>query len=244
MGRIGVRLDDVSSFASELATLSNLEVDGLMTHFAAADDLNAIEFTNQQIARFESAVEIFHENGHRPRFIDMANSPGAVVHPLSRSKMVRIGGLLYGLGGDVLPSGVPHPELKPVMSIKSKIAQIKTIQVGETVGYGRTFTADRESVIATIPIGYHDGLPRTLSNIGHFLVAGRPAPIVGRVSMDWTTIDVTGIPGASVGDDVTIIGGIGDDLIRAEDLAAITDTISYEITCGISQRVPRRYLNL
>ncbi len=244
MGRIGIRLKDVATFARDLATLSNLEVEGLMTHFAAADDLDATEFTNQQIARFELAVEIFHENGHRPQFIDMANSPGAVVHPLSRSKMVRIGGLLYGLGGDVLPSGVPQPELKPVMSIRSKIAQIKTIQSGETIGYGRTFTAKRESVIATIAIGYHDGLPRTLSNTGHFLIRGRPAPIVGRVSMDWTTIDVTDIATAAVGDDVTIIGGTGEDLIRAEHLASLTDTISYEITCGISQRVPRRYLNL
>ncbi|MEQ1763966.1 MAG: alanine racemase [Pyrinomonadaceae bacterium] len=242
MGRIGVRVDEVEAIAQELSTIENLEIEGLMTHFAVADDLNATDFTNQQIKSFEEAVEIFLAHGHRPKYIDMANSPGAVVHPLSRSKMVRIGGLLYGLGSDVLPSGVPHPELRPVMSITSKIAQVKTIAAGESVGYGRTFIANRDTVVATIPIGYHDGLPRSLSNKGYFLVKGTRAHIIGRVSMDWTTIDVTDIADVAVGDDVTIIGASADELIRAEDIAAIAGTISYEITCGISQRIPRRLL--
>lgn len=241
MGRIGIRLEDVGEFATELSTIENLEIEGLMTHFAVADDLDATDFTNHQITSFESAVETFLAHGHRPKYVDMSNSPGAVVHPLSRSHLVRIGGLLYGLGGDVLPPGVPHPELKPVMSIKSKIALIKTVKAGESVGYGRTWVAQRDTVVATIPIGYHDGLPRSLSNKGHFLVNGVHAPIIGRVSMDWTTIDVTDIPDATVGDDVTIIGASGVEFIRAEDLAAIADTISYEITCGINQRIPRRY---
>ena len=241
MGRIGVRLNDVAASAAELSAIANLEVEGLMTHFAVADDLAATDFTNHQITSFEQAVENFLAHGHRPRYIDMANSPGAIVHPLSRAKLVRIGGLLYGLGGDVLPAGVPHPELKPVMTITSKIAQIKEIKTGESVGYGRTFIAERDTVVATIPIGYHDGLPRSLSNKGYFLVRGRRAPIIGRVSMDWTTIDVTDIPNSAVGDGVTIIGASGDEMVRAEDLAAIADTISYEITCGISQRIPRRY---
>ncbi|HQU93923.1 MAG TPA: alanine racemase [Pyrinomonadaceae bacterium] len=241
MGRIGVRIDDVSAFAAELSTIENLEIEGLMTHFAAADDLDSTDFTNHQITAFESAVETFLANGHRPRYIDMANSPGAIVHPLSRAKTVRIGGLLYGLGGDVLPAGVPQPDLVPVMSIKSKIAQVKTLKVGEPVGYGRTWIAERDTVVATVPIGYHDGLPRTLSNKGYFLINSIRAPVIGRVSMDWTTVDVTDIPNASVGDDVTIIGVSGSEVMRSEDLAAIAATISYEITCGINQRVPRRY---
>lgn len=241
MGRIGVRIDDVSAFAAELSTIENLEIEGLMTHFAAADDLDSTDFTNHQITAFESAVETFLASGHRPRYIDMANSPGAIVHPLSRAKMVRIGGLLYGLGGDVLPAGVPQPDLVPVMSIKSKIAQVKTLKVGEPVGYGRTWIAERDTVVATVPIGYHDGLPRALSNKGHFLINSIRAPVIGRVSMDWTTVDVTDIPNVSVGDDVTIIGVSGSEVMRSEDLAAIADTISYEITCGINQRVPRRY---
>jgi alanine racemase len=241
MGRVGVRIDDVSAFAAELSTIENLEIEGLMTHFATADDLDAADFTNHQITAFESAVEIFLAHGHRPKYIGMANSPGAVVHPLSRAKMVRIGGLLYGLGGDVLPAGVPHPELKPVMSVRSKVAQVKILKAGETVGYGRTWVAKRDTVVATVPVGYHDGLPRSLSNKGHFLIRGTRTPIIGRVSMDWTTVDVTDIPNPAVGDDVTIIGASGSEMIRAEDLAAIADTISYEITCGINQRVPRRY---
>jgi alanine racemase len=242
MGRIGFRADESDQIAGELAAIEGLEVEGLMTHFATADDLSASDFTNKQISLFEDAVEKFYAAGHRPKYVDMANSPGAIVHPVSRSRLVRIGGLLYGLGGDVLPAGVDQPELKPVMSIRSKIAQLKTIKAGESVGYGRTFTAARDTLIATVPIGYHDGLPRTLSNIGHVIIRGQRVPIVGRVSMDWTTTDVTDVEGVSVGDDVTIIGSDGAEQIKAEDLAELTNTISYEITCGISPRVNRRYI--
>jgi alanine racemase len=239
MGRIGFCMDQAADTAAALAKLEGLKVEGLMTHFAVADKVEETEYTNRQIASFAEAVEVFHSHGHRPAFIDMANSPGAIVHPLSRSKMVRIGGLLFGLGGDVLPDGVARPELKPVMAIRSRIGQLKTIKAGETVGYGRTFTAERESLIATVPIGYHDGLPRGLSNKGQFIVNGRRAAIAGRVSMDWTTIDVTDNPNVSVGDDVTIIGSDGGETILSEDIAKTTGTISYEITCGISGRVPR-----
>ena len=242
MGRIGFRFDQSEQIAAELAAIDSLEVEGLMTHFATADDLAANDFTNKQISRFADAVDKFHAVGHRPKYVDMANSPGAIVHTLSRSKLIRIGGLLYGLGGDVLPSGVEQPELRPVMSVRSQIAQIKTINAGESVGYGRTFTATRDTLIATVPIGYHDGLPRTISNIGPFIIRGQRVPIVGRVSMDWTTADVTDVEGVSVGDDVTIIGSDGAEQIRAEDLARLTNTISYEITCGISRRVIRRYI--
>lgn len=241
MGRVGIRLDEVEKLMSEAATIENLEIDGLMTHFAVADDLSQNEFTNHQISSFSDAVEVVHSYGHRPSFIDLANSPGAVAHPLSRSKMVRIGGVLYGLGGDVLPGGIDHPELKPVMSVWSKIAQVKRVRPGASIGYGRTFVAERDTTVATVPIGYHDGLPRALSNNGHFLINGVSAPIIGRVSMDWTTVDVTEVPNAVVGTDVTIIGASGSCQIRAEDLASKAGTISYEITCGISSRVPREY---
>ena len=241
MGRIGFRTDDADRVAAALSDIDNIEVEGIMTHLASADDLDSNDFTNRQIAAFADAVATFHSHGHRPQYIDIANSPGAIVHPLSRSKLVRIGGLLYGLGGDVLPAGVEQPELRPVMSLRSKIAQVKTIRAGESVGYRRTFVASRDTVVASVPIGYHDGLPRSLSNKGHFLVDGRRAPIVGRVSMDWTTIDVTEIPEVAVGDDVVIIGVSGDEAIRAEDVARLSQTISYEITCGISRRVVRKF---
>lgn len=244
MGRVGVRPKDVAEFASLLATLPNVNLEGLMTHFAVADDLSQNDFTNAQIKKFGDAVETFHAHGFRPKYLDMANSPGAVAHPLSRAKMVRLGGVLYGLGGDVLPAGIEKPALRPVMAVRSAIALIKTIQPGETLGYGRTYIADSERTIATVPIGYHDGVCRSLSNRGKVIIKGVVAPMIGRVSMDWIIVDVTDVDDAKLGDAVTFIGSDGERSILAEDIARETGTISYEITCGINKRVPRKYTNL
>jgi alanine racemase len=242
MGRIGVRYDSVTEFAKEIAKFSALRVDGLMTHFASADDLNETDFTNLQIERFESAVEIFRELGFSPTSIDLANSPGAVVHPKSRGNMVRLGGILYGLGDDVLPGGVPKPEFRPVMSLRTQIAHLKRVPKGETLGYGRTFTTEKDSLIATIPIGYADGYTRRLSGQGRVIVNGKFVPIAGRVSMDWTILDVSDVKDAQVGDEVTLIGESGGIEMRASEIARVTGTISYEVTCGIGGRVPREYL--
>ncbi len=239
MGRVGVRFDSVSEFAEKLKALPHLRVDGLMTHFATADDLEQTDFTKLQIERFNTAVAIFREKGFRPTYLDLANSPGAVVHPESRSNLVRLGGILYGLGGDVLPSGIEKPELNAVMSLHTKIAHLKLVPAGETIGYGRTFTTNADSLIATVPIGYQDGYSRALSNVGRAIVGDKFAPVVGRISMDWTTLDVTGVDGVSVGDEVILIGAKAGLQIAAEDLARSTKTISYEITCGIDRRVPR-----
>lgn len=242
MGRVGFRWDGFAEVAERLSKLTSLNIDGMMSHFAVADDLAANDFTNTQLSRFDEAVKIAASLGTHPTYIDMANSPGAVAHSNARLGLVRLGGVLYGLGGDVLPAGIDVPKLKPVMSLRSRIAMIKTVSNGESIGYGRTFIAERDSVIATVPIGYHDGLSRALSNKGRFIINGKFAPVVGRVSMDWTTVDVTDIPKASVGDLVTIIGKENECEIKAEDHAKLTDTISYEITCGIGPRVPRIYL--
>ncbi|HQZ97602.1 MAG TPA: alanine racemase [Pyrinomonadaceae bacterium] len=239
MGRVGFIADDAQNLANQLKTLTNLNVTGMMTHFAAADDLAQNEFTAGQLSRFQQAVEIFRSNRFDPKYIDLANSPGAVAHPQSRSNLVRLGGILYGLGGDVLPAGIGKPELKPVMSVETRVLQVKNVPSGSSIGYSRTFTTNRDSVIATIPIGYHDGFRRSLSNLGSVLVNSEMAPVVGRVSMDWTTIDVTGLKTVSVGDPVTVIGSQGSSEIKAEDIASKLGTISYEITCGISGRVPR-----
>ena len=239
MGRVGFLVDDAEIVAEQLKELGHLNVTGLMTHFAAADDLTQNEFTDGQISRFQIAVEVFRHKGFDLKYIDLANSPGAVAHPGSRSNLVRLGGILYGLGGDVLPAGIEKPELRPVMSLTTRILQVKTVSKGATIGYSRTFTTDRDSVIATIPIGYHDGFRRSLSNIGRVIVNGQFAPVVGRVSMDWTTIDVTDLTDVKIGDQVTIIGSNNACEIKAEDIARELSTISYEITCGISQRVPR-----
>lgn len=241
MGRMGFRSDESQAIADRFTTLNNINVEGLMTHFAAADDLSQTEFTNRQISAFQRCVEVFHSRGISPKYIDLANSPAAIAHPSSRADLVRIGGILYGLGGDVLPAGIEVPKLKRVMSIRSHIAQLKHIRKGETIGYSRTFTANRDSLIATIPIGYHDGLRRGLSNTGQVIVNGMQTNVVGRVSMDWTSIDVSAVSGVSLGDQVTIIGKDGNEEIGAEDIARELSTISYEITCGVSSRVPRIY---
>jgi len=241
MGRIGVRFYETNEFAERLKELKNLRVEGIMTHFASADNL-ADNFTDLQIERFHEAVRIFEEKGFDPKFRDLANSPGAIAHENSRGNMVRLGGVLYGLGDDVLPHEIALPKLKPAMSLHTKISHLKKVPEGETLGYGRTFTTKKESVIATIPIGYQDGYSRLLSNCGRAIVRNAEAPVAGRISMDWTMLDVTRVPRIELGDEVILIGSAGDLAVTAEELAEKTGTISYEITCGISRRVTRKYV--
>lgn len=243
MNRIGVRFDELGNFAEGLKKFTNLKIDGVMTHFAAADNLSDNNFTNLQIKRFNDAVELLQEKGFRPTYKDLANSPASVAHPQSYGNMLRLGGILYGLGGDVLPPNIPKPELKAVMSLHSRISFIKKVPKGETLGYSRTFQTTRDSLIATIPIGYQDGYLRGLSNCGRVIVNGIYANVVGRVSMDWTLIDVTDLPQIAVNNEVILIGKQNDLTIEAEELACKTNTISYEVTCGISQRVGRIFKN-
>ena len=241
MNRVGVREEEWQNAAVRLSELANVEVEGLMTHFAVAEKVSETEFTERQIAEFGHAVEIFQRAGHRPKYLDMANSPGAVMHPLSRSRLVRIGGLLFGLAEDVIKESVRRPQVKPLMGLFSRIALVKKVPKGETIGYGRTFETKQDSIIATIPIGYNDGYRRALSNKAHAIVNGKKAPVAGRISMDWTTIDVTYCGDVKVGDKATLIGCDGDQQVSAIDIAEICDTISYEITCGIGVRIPRIY---
>ncbi|REJ78375.1 MAG: alanine racemase [Acidobacteria bacterium] len=243
MGRIGVRPGELDEFLDKFARFENLHVEGVMTHFAAADDPEAITFTNEQIARFEDAIKAIEAREHRPVYKDLANSPATVAYPAARANLVRLGGLLYGLTGDVLPPDVDIPDLRPVMSVRTRIAHLKTVEEGEPLGYGRTFVTGRRSRIATLPIGYQDGYSRVLSNRSSVLIKGALAPVVGRVSMDWTLVDVTDIDGVEVGDEVILIGENSGVSVSAEDLAAFSDTISYEITCGINRRVTRVYVD-
>jgi len=237
MGRVGIRYEDATAFAEALKQLKNLRITGLLTHFASAEDPAETEFTNLQIERFNTAHDIFRAAGHDPEWIDLANSPGAIRHPASRGNMVRLGGALYGLLDDILTTDTLRPELKPVLSLRSRIAHLKHLPSGESLGYGRTFVTERDSVIALVPIGYADGYPRGLSNRGKAIIKGSIAPVVGRISMDWTLFDVTDVPSVAVGDEIVLIGGE----IKAADLARETGTIAYEITCGISPRVPKIY---
>jgi alanine racemase len=241
MNRVGVRFDKTGDFIEGLKKLNNLQIEGLMTHFAAADSDR--EFTLLQIKRFGQAVQLFRREGFNPIYLDLANSPGALGYDSSLlGNMVRLGGVLYGLLTDVLPKDIEVPELKQVMTLHTEIRLIKTVLKGETIGYGRTFTAKRDSVIASLPVGYNDGYRRSLSNKAKVIVKNSYANVVGRISMDWTLIDVTDIPDVKVGDKVTLIGENNGLKVTAEELATICDTISYEITCGISPRVPRIFI--
>lgn len=241
MGRIGIRFDEVEKFVENLKRYKNLNLNGLMTHFSAADDLSQTDFTDLQIKRFYDSVKKFEENGFRPVYKDLANSPGAIAHENSRGNLVRLGGVLYGLGGDVIPANIPKPDLRAVLSLSTRVALLKTVPKGETLGYSRTFTTERDSIIATIPIGYHDGYCRAFSNRSRVIINNKYAPVVGRISMDWTLADVTEINDVKVNDEVILIGKQESAEIKAEELARLADTISYEITCGIGNRVQRIY---
>jgi alanine racemase len=175
----------------------------------------------------------------------LANSAGVYGHRESWGNMIRPGGVLYGLWRDVLPPAITDPGLSSVMSLHSRIMLLKWVPRGETIGYGCTFEASRPSLIATIAIGYHDGYMRGFSNRAHVIVRGVYAPVVGRVSMDLTLIDVTDVPGVELNDQVTLLGWDrrhAELRINAEDLARIAGTMSYEVTCGVSERVPRVYV--
>jgi alanine racemase len=243
MGRLGVRFDQLSEFVTALEPFRNVRIDGLMSHLAAADEATCEPLTRDQIQRFDDAVGLFRDHGYRPTHLHLANSAGVFGHRESWGNMVRPGGVLYGLWRDVLPPSVSHDELLPVMSLHSRISLLKWVPPGETIGYGCTFEASRKSLIATLPIGYHDGYMRGLSNRAHVIVRGMYAPVVGRVSMDLTLIDVTNVSGVEIDDQVTLLGSQNPELkVTAEDLARIVGTLSYEVTCGVSERVPRVYI--
>lgn len=241
MNRLGVQFEAVQEFADALRQFKNLRVDGLMTHFAAADDLTFNEFTAQQTNKFNLAAEIFHAKGFRPTWYDLANSPGTLTHHKAWGNLVRIGGALYGIGKDIFPPSETVANLLPVMSVKSKITLLKNVPKGETLGYSRSFKTERNSVIATVPIGYYDGLPRALSSNGKAIINNRLVPIVGRVSMDLTLLDVTDLPHVEIFDEVVFVGSNADKQIMVEEIATQSNTISYEITCGIGKRVPRKF---
>ena len=246
MGRLGIRFDELSEFVAALERFRNVRIDGIMSHLAAADDASCQPLTRDQIQRFEDAVVVFRDHGYRPTHLHLANSAGIYGHRDTWGNMVRPGGVLYGLWRDVLPSSTNHAELLPVMSLHTRISLLKWVPPGETLGYGCTFEASRRSLIATLPVGYHDGYMRGLSNRAHVIVRSVYAPVVGRISMDLTLIDVTNVSGVEVDDQVTLLGSDRQNAelkIVAEDLARIAGTLSYEVTCGVSERVPRVYLS-
>lgn len=236
MSRLGVPARDLTTFLDALARCPSLVVEGVMTHLASADD--DPEFTRVQLARFGDALDQIRARGHRPTIVHAANSAGTLLRPDARFDLVRPGIALYGHSG----SDVATPGLATAMTLRSALISVRTIGAGESVGYGGTFRASRESRIATVPIGYADGYFRALSNRGVVLVRGTRCPVAGRVSMDLLGVDVTDVASAIVGDEVVLLGKQQGAEVTVEELARAAGTVPYEIFTNVSRRVPRVYL--
>jgi alanine racemase len=235
MGRMGSVESELPRVAEILRSAPRLRVDAIYTHFANAGD-PADPLTDRQLANFDRMVETLRGYGIDAPRHHVSNSAGTM-RGIMHGDYVRTGIALYGAA----PLDTEPTRLEPVMRWRTAIARLKELPPGHAIGYGATFHTTRASRIATLPVGYADGYRRGLSNRGEVLVRGRRAPVVGRVSMDLVTIDVTDIEEARVGDEVVLLGRQGDEEITVEELAAKLDTISYEVFCGVSARVPRVY---
>ena len=238
MHRLGVSPADVPEFVTALADMDGLEVTGIFTHFASADDLSpdGLAVTDAQVATFRLVLDRLDATGRVPATVHASNSAGLLCRDDARFDLVRPGIAVYGL-----PPGpdVPVAGLRPALAWKSQVAQVHDLPAGAAVGYGQTWTAARPSRVATIPVGYADGVRRAPATWRHVLVRGRPAPLVGRVSMDQISIDVTDVPGARRGDEVVLIGRQGSEELQATLVAEWLGTSCYEVVAGILARVPR-----
>jgi len=240
MGRVGVPMRDLGALLDVLVPLDRVPLEGACTHFADSDNLDQA-YTDGQEKAFAEALEVIAARGVRPPHVHLSNSGGAYRRRCSLGNLARPGIMLYG--------SYPAPDLeavfklKPVMRWTTEIFMIKEYPPDSAISYGCTWRTARPSRIAVLPVGYADGLFRALSNCGQFLVRGRRAPVVGRVCMDWTMIDVTDVPGAEAGDEVVLLGAQGADAVTAEEMAEKAGTISYEIFTSVGKRVPRVYVD-
>lgn len=242
MGRIGFIPDNEAvKVIEKISKLKNLEIEGIFTHFATADEEDK-NFTFEQFNKFTSIIKSIEAKGISIPIRHCANSAGIMEFPEMHLNMVRPGIILYGM----YPSSDVHKnrlQLQPIMSLKASIVYVKEVPKGSSISYGRTYIAEKTTKIATVPIGYADGYPRMLSGKGYVIIRGKKAPIVGRVCMDQMMVDVTDIDDAQAGDEVILIGNFGKDIsITAEDIANTIGTINYEITCMVSRRIPRVYV--
>jgi alanine racemase len=236
MTRLGFLAADVDSWLPELQKLKALRIEGIFSHFSHAESVQG-EHTQRQLRTFADLVQRLRSHiGGRP-LAHLANSAATITLPEAYFDMVRPGIMLYG----AYPSAEMRTavELKPALTWTTRVMQLKRVPAGTSISYGETFVTRRETSIATLPVGYADGYKRLLSNRGEVLIAGRRAPIVGRVCMDLTMVDVTDIAKVQPGDEVVLLGRQGAAEITADELAAWSDTISYEIFTSISARVPR-----
>ncbi len=238
MNRIGFscKWESVDTIVA-LTKLPGIEAEGIFTHYYLADAEDK-QLAMQQLSKYTQMIEWLEEEGVTFSLRHISNSAGIMEMPNDTYDMVRSGIATYGL----YPSEEMNKEacvLYPAMELKSHITHVKTVSQGETVGYGATYTLEEDKVIATVEVGYADGYPRALSNQGRMLVHGQYAPIVGRVCMDQTMIDVTHIPDVRIGDEVVLVGKQMENTISAEELADMSASFNYEFVCDVNRRVPR-----
>jgi len=242
MHRLGIASSDIDEIES-VFKCENLAVEGIATHLASSDSLDPsdMDFVRVQAGRFYSVLDALKEKGYEPGKVHIQASYGMLNHPDLACDYARYGIALYGVMSHYEDT-VLKPALSPVLSLRAIIAQVRWIAAGESVSYGRIFTADSPMKLATVCIGYADGVPRQASgNGGVCLVRGQKAPIVGRICMDLIMIDVTGVDSVAEGDVATLIGADGDEAIRCEQVAAAAGTITNDILCRLGSRLPRVY---
>ncbi len=238
MNRVGAAPIDIAGLAGQISKDPNLEFEALWTHCAVADE-PANPFTDEQLDRFDEVAADLDRLGLAPRLRHAANSAATLDHPRSRYDLVRVGIALYGIAP--APSLADRVALTPALSLRAEVAMVKRVEAGERISYGQAHEFDRRATVATVPIGYADGVARRLSFTGgEVLVGGRRRRIVGAITMDQLMVDC-GDDAVGVGDEVVLIGSQGDEHITAQEWADRLDTIAYEIVCGIGARVPRHY---
>jgi len=235
MGRIGVNPDDAVSFVRKVKSFKNLNLEGLFSHFSSADEKDKT-FSKRQLQLFDQVIGNLQIAGIEVPKKHMANSAAILDLPQSYYDIVRPGIMLYGL----YPSrAVSHSiELKPAMTLKTKVSRVKVVPPGTPISYGRTFITNKKTTVATLPVGYADGYNRLLSNHGEVLIKGRRAPVIGTICMDMCMVDASSVEDVRPGDEVILFG----EELPVDEIAAKIGTINYEVVCGVNQRVPRVYI--
>ena len=239
MGRIGVSVADAVRFVREVVRFPKIELEGLLTHFSAADRFDNLDYTHKQLGDFVRITDELEKEGIHAKWKHAANSAGILFVPESHLDLVRPGLLIYGI--PPVPEQAKIP-IMPALSLHARITQIKNVGAFEDISYGRTFTTKRKSTLGIVPVGYGDGYSRKHSNRGSVIVNGKYAPILGTVCMDQSVIDLTDVT-AELGDEVILIGRQGDLEVNAWNLAKSMESIPYEVVAALTARVPRKFIN-
>lgn len=240
MHRVGAPIEDALARAKQISKLRSLTLEGIYTHFAAAD-LPEHSQTDLQLTKFREFVKVLEQNSLRPKYVHSANSSASLRNLDLTTDIVRIGIAIYGIAPSVELESI-STKLKPVMSVHARVSHLQRLGAGEGISYGLRYKLEQPATIATLPIGYADGIPRRLWSVGgEVLINGARCPIVGVVTMDQLMVNCGEMP-VKIGDQVVLLGSQGSQTITANQIATSLETIGYEIVCGISSRVPRRYI--